>query len=87
MASPFLEKEAKRLRLVHSDVHQAGAHHAGSLADHNPRDWRFQRTQREAGIEHHEWENRIKPIRPIWFIVISAACWTILALGIAWAAS
>jgi len=83
MTSPYLEEQARKLRLVHPEKPVAGAHRAGSSADHRPRDWRFHRTQREAGIEHHEWEGRIKPVRPVWFFVISAACWAILALAIA----
>jgi hypothetical protein len=31
----------------------------------DPNVLRFARTQREAGIEHLEWEDRIKPLRPI----------------------
>ena len=31
----------------------------------DPNDLRFARNQREAGIEHLEWEDRIKPLRPI----------------------
>jgi hypothetical protein len=31
----------------------------------DPNDLRFARTQREAGIDHLEWEERIKPLRPI----------------------
>jgi len=31
----------------------------------DPKFLRFARTQREAGIEHLEWEDRIKPLRPL----------------------
>jgi len=31
----------------------------------DPNDLRFARNQREAGIEHLQWEDRIKPLRPI----------------------
>jgi hypothetical protein len=31
----------------------------------DPSAFRFARNQREAGIEHLEWEGRIKPLRPI----------------------
>jgi|HubBroStandDraft_1064217.scaffolds.fasta_scaffold422451_2 hypothetical protein len=31
----------------------------------DPNDLRFARNQREAGIEHLEWEERIRPLRPI----------------------
>ena len=50
MTSPYIEREAAKLRLVHSAPPcqpRAGAH-----ADHNPRDFHYPRTQREAGIEH-----------------------------------
>jgi hypothetical protein len=57
---------------------------AGALADHDPRDFRYCRNQREAGIEHLEWEDRIKPIRPIWLFVMSGACWGVFGLAIAW---
>ena len=57
---------------------------AGALADHDPHDFRYCRNQREAGIEHLEWEDRIKPIRPIWLFAMSAGCWVILGLATAW---
>jgi hypothetical protein len=59
----------------------------GSLADHDPRDFRYSRTQRDAGIEHLEWEDRIKPIRPIWLFAMAGACWIVLGTGIAWMAA
>jgi hypothetical protein len=31
----------------------------------DPNDLRFARNPREAGIEHLQWEDRIKPLRPI----------------------
>jgi hypothetical protein len=31
----------------------------------DPKSFRFARTQREAGIEHLEWEDRMKPLRPL----------------------
>jgi hypothetical protein len=31
----------------------------------DPNNLRFARNQREAGIEHLEWEKRIRPLRPI----------------------
>lgn len=48
----------------------------------DPRSLRFARTQREAGIEHLEWEGRIKPLRPLshdvvvglGLVVTAAAC-------------
>jgi len=90
MTSPYIEREASKLRLVHSappPAPHAGATKIGSSADHNPRDFYYARTQREAGIEHLEWEERITPMRPIWAFVIAAACWTILGLAIAWMTS
>jgi hypothetical protein len=36
----------------------------------DPNDLRFARNQREAGIEHLEWEDRIKPFRPIAYDVV-----------------
>ena len=84
MTSPYLTHHAEKLRLVHPAPKPptVGAH-----ADHDPRDFHYPRTQREAGIEHQEWENRIPPMRPIWFFAISAACWIVLAVGIAWLAA
>jgi hypothetical protein len=84
--SPYIEREAAKLRLVHS-APPPSATKIGSLADHNPRDFYYPRTQREAGIEHLEWEERIQPIRPIWAFVIAAGCWGILALAMAWSLS
>lgn len=49
----------------------------------DPNNLRFARNQREAGIEHLEWEQRIKPLRPIAYDValglsvvsaVAAAC-------------
>jgi hypothetical protein len=38
----------------------------GAHADHRPNDFHFARTQREAGIEHLEWEDRLaSPLRPV----------------------
>lgn len=61
-----------------------GAVNIGSSADHDPHDFRYCRNQREAGIEHLEWEDRIKPIRPVWLFAMSAGCWVILGLATAW---
>jgi len=85
MVSPYIEREAAKLRLVHSappHVPQAGAR-----ADHDRRDFHYPRTQREAGIEHLEWGERIQPMRPIWAFVIAAACWGIFGLAVAWTLS
>lgn len=84
--SPYIEQEAKRLKLVCAapPAPKTGAARAGAQAGHDPRDWRFSRTQREAGIEHLKWEARIRPVRPLWFFVIAAGCWALFALAIAW---
>jgi hypothetical protein len=90
MTSPYIEREAAKLRLVHSaapHTTKIGATQVGSLADHNPRNFYYPRTQREAGIEHLEWAERIRPMRPIWAFVIAAGCWTILGLAVAWTLS
>ena len=110
MTSPYLQQEATKLRLVHpAPTPTAGAH-----ADHDPNDFRFPRNQREAGIEHLEWEDRLPvpcrshwlaalialacppdmlmrhrrtALRPWMFFAISAGCWAVLGLGIAWMAA
>jgi hypothetical protein len=90
MTSPYIEREAAKLRLVHPappPAPRVGATKIGSLADHNPRDFYYPRSQREAGIEHLEWEERIQPIRPIWAFVIAAGCWAIFGLAVAWTLS
>ena len=87
MTSPYLEREAAKLRLVHSAPRREpniGASRIGASADHDPRDFRYPRTQREAGVEHLEWEDRIPAIRPWMFFAISGVCWVILGAGIAW---
>ena len=43
------------------------------------RNLRFSRNQRDAGIEHLEWENRIKPLRPLSHDLVLAACVLMLA--------
>ena len=85
MTSPYLKQEAEKLRLVHSaPPPKTGTTRIGALADHDPRDFRFARTQREAGIEHLDWEQRIPVMRPIWIFVIAAGCWGIFGLAITW---
>jgi hypothetical protein len=51
----------------------------GATYEHRPHDWRFARDQREAGIENHEWEDRLIPIRPWMFWLAVAGSWTIFA--------
>jgi hypothetical protein len=48
----------------------------------DPNELRFARNQREAGIEHLEWEERIRPLRPISYDVVLASglIFAILAL-------
>ena len=62
--SPYLVREAKKLSI-------------GAKANHRPGDYRFPRNQREAGIEHAEWEGRIKPMRSILFWLAVASCWAV----------
>ena len=60
-----------------------GARIAGSLADHRPSDYRYPRTQREAGIEFAEWEDRLSPIRPWMFWLAVTLCWVVFGAA-AW---
>jgi len=49
----------------------------------NLRILRFSRNQREAGIDHLQWEDRIKPMRPLTYDIgvgVSAASSLLLAL-------
>jgi hypothetical protein len=78
VTSPYLIDEAKKLKLGQDRIA------TGAKADHRARDFRFSRTQREAGIEHLEWEHRLPALRPWMFFAISAICWVVLAVGIAW---
>lgn len=85
--SPYLIREAKRLKI---GAPQIGAQ-VGSLADHRPTnyrlgDYRFARDQREAGIEHHQWIDRIKPPRPYLYYLAAAMAWAIFAISFAWSA-
>ncbi len=45
------------------------------------RNFRFSRNQRDAGIEHLQWEDRIKPLRPIYQDVLIGAGLVSLAAG------
>ena len=72
--SPYLIHEARRLKI---DTPAANDPLPGSTANHNPRDYRFARTQREAGIESLGWEGRIKPMRPWLYWIIVAVCWAL----------
>lgn len=51
----------------------------GASYEHRAKDWRFARDQREAGIEHHEWEDRLPPMRPWVFWAATAGSWAIFA--------
>ena len=55
----------------------------GASYEHRPQDWRFSRDQREAGIEDHEWEDRLPPMRPWMFWLAVIGSWTIFAGAIA----
>jgi len=55
----------------------------GASYEHRPKDWRFARDQREAGIADHEWEDRLPPMRPWMFWLAVIGSWTIFAGAIA----
>jgi hypothetical protein len=57
----------------------------GAAAEHRAKDWRFARDQKEAGIEHLEWEDRLPPMRPWAFWLAVAGSWAIFA-GAVWSA-
>jgi hypothetical protein len=47
------------------------------------RSFRYARNQRDAGIEHLQWEDRIKPLRPLSYdiaLALGAVCAGITAL-------
>jgi hypothetical protein len=58
----------------------------GASYEHRPRDWRFARDQREAGIDNLEWENRLPVLRPVLFWLAVIGSWAIFAGAIAMAA-
>jgi hypothetical protein len=70
VTSPYLIDEAKKLKLGQDRIK------TGAKADHRARDFRFSRNQREAGIEHLEWEHRLPPpCRSLWLAALIAfAC-------------
>jgi hypothetical protein len=80
--SPYLIREAKRLKI---GAPQIGCS-VGALADHRAGDYRFARDQREAGIEHHTWIDRIKPPRPYLYYLAAAMAWAIFAISLVWSA-
>jgi hypothetical protein len=43
---------------------------------------RFARNQREAGIEHLEWESRIRPLRPLVYDVALATGLVMAVVGV-----
>ena len=49
----------------------------GATAEYRAKDWRFARDQREAGIEHLEWEDRLPPFRPWMFWLAVLGSWAI----------
>jgi hypothetical protein len=79
VASPYLIREARRLNI---DRPAANEPLPGAAADHRANNYRFARTQREAGIENLEWEERLKPLRPWLYWLAVGACWMIFAAAI-----
>jgi len=55
----------------------------GASYEHRPKDWRYSRDQREAGIEDQEWEDRLPPMRPWMFWLAVVGSWAIFAGAIA----
>ena len=84
--SPYLIREAKRLKIGAPQVGSRVGSLVGSLADHRASDYRFARDQREAEIEHLEWEGRLKPPRPYLYYLAGAMAWAIFAISFAWSA-
>ena len=84
--SPYLIREAKRLKIGAPQIGCPVGSRVGSLADHRASDYRFARDQREAGIEHHQWIGRIKPPRPYLYYLAAAMAWAIFATSLAWSA-
>jgi len=57
----------------------------GAHADHRPKDFRFSRTQREAGIAHLPWDTRLSPpLRPVAYYAIATLCWVIFLTMAVW---
>ncbi len=55
----------------------------GAHADYRPTDFHFARTQREAGIEHLEWEDRVAPpLSPVTLYVTAALCWLVFVAAV-----
>jgi hypothetical protein len=55
----------------------------GAHADHRLTDFRFSRTQREAGIEHLEWEDRLSPpLKPFSLYVAAALFWLLFVTAV-----
>jgi hypothetical protein len=79
--SPYLIREARRLNI---DTPAATEPLPGATAEHRARDYRFARTQREAGIETLEWEGRLRPLRPWLYWLAVGVCCEILALAVVW---
>ena len=64
-------------------VREVGRPGISAHADHRPSDYRYPRTQREAGIEFAEWEDRLSPIRPWMFWLAVTLCWVVFGAA-AW---
>ena len=75
--SPYLVREARKLGI-------------GAKADHRVSGYRYSRTQRDAGIEFAEWENRLPPCRPTirtWMFWLAVTfCWAVFAGAVWWMA-
>jgi hypothetical protein len=65
-------------------VHEMMSYHSALAGEYfDPQTFRIARTQREAGIEHFDWEGRIRPLRSLSYdmglglgvvMAIGAAC-------------
>ena len=56
----------------------------GASYEHRPKDWRFSRDQREAGIADYQWEDRLPPMRAWAFWLAVVGSWAVFA-GAIWA--
>ncbi len=57
----------------------------GAHADYRPNDFHFARTQREAGIEHLEWEGRLPaPLSSNMLCLAITLCWLVFMGALVW---
>lgn len=70
--SPYLASAARRANI-------------SAKANYQRSDYYAARTQREAGIEHHTWEDRIRPLRPWFYDGAAFVAWAIFAISAFWA--